>query len=107
MGISRHGFGYYKHLIIKPLLLGILMLPITIIDELARPITLAMRLFGNIMGKHIIMAIMLGLTVFLSYVFEPLPLFMLFIGLIASIVQGMVFALLTLAYISGAVGEHH
>lgn len=87
--------------------LFVLFLALNIIEEGARIISLSMRLFGNIMGKHIVMAILLGLTVFLSFIFEPLPLFVWMIGLIASIVQAMIFSLLTLAYIAGAVGEHH
>lgn len=97
--------GAVKYLM-TPFLL-VLFLALNIIEETARVISLSMRLFGNIMGKHIVMAILLGLTVFLSLVFEPLPLFVWLIGLIASIVQAMIFALLTLAYISGAVAEHH
>lgn len=88
-------------------ILFVLFVALNLIEEFARIISLSMRLFGNIMGKHIVMAILLGLTVFLSAVFWPLPLFVWMIGLIASIVQAMVFALLTLAYIAGAVGEHH
>jgi len=88
-------------------LLFVLFVLLNIIEEFARIISLSMRLFGNIMGKHIVMAILLGLTVFLSVVFEPLPIFVWMIGLIASMVQAMIFALLTLAYIAGAVGEHH
>src|ERR1017187_4769842 len=48
VGIRNHGLGFYKHLVIQPLALGIPMLPFMLIDELARPVTLAMRLFGNI-----------------------------------------------------------
>jgi len=57
VGIRRHGLGYYKHLIIKPLFLGIPMLPITLIDELARPVTLAMRLFGNIFAGEVLLIV--------------------------------------------------
>src|SRR5579864_7142312 len=57
IGIRNHGLGYYKHLIIKPLFLGIPMLPITLIDELARPVTLAMRLFGNIFAGEVLLLV--------------------------------------------------
>ncbi len=57
VGIRNHGLGYYKHLVIKPLFLGIPMLPITLIDELARPVTLAMRLFGNIFAGEILLVV--------------------------------------------------
>jgi|GEM_PF-555394 len=57
VGISRHGLAYYKHLVIKPLLLGLLLLPINIIDEIARPITLTLRLFGNIFVGEILLVV--------------------------------------------------
>lgn len=57
VGIRNHGLGYYKHLVIKPLYLGIPMLPITLIDELARPVTLAMRLFGNIFAGEVLLIV--------------------------------------------------
>jgi F-type H+-transporting ATPase subunit a len=57
VGISKHGLGYYKHLIIKPLLLGLLLLPINIIDELARPVTLTLRLFGNIFVGELLLVV--------------------------------------------------
>ncbi len=57
VGIRNHGLGYYKHLVIKPLFLGIPMLPITLIDELARPVTLAMRLFGNIFAGEVLLVV--------------------------------------------------
>lgn len=97
--------GGMKYIMIP--ILFVLFVALNFIEEFARIISLSMRLFGNIMGKHIVMAILLGLTVFLNFIFEPLPIFVWLIGLIASMVQAMIFALLTLAYIAGAVGEHH
>lgn len=97
--------GPLKYIMIPPLF--VLFVALNFIEETARVISLSMRLFGNIMGKHIVMAILLGLAVFLTKFFDVLPIFVWLIGLIASIVQAMIFALLTLAYIAGAVGEHH
>jgi F-type H+-transporting ATPase subunit a len=57
IGLRNHGLGFYKHLVIKPLFLGIPMLPITLIDELARPVTLAMRLFGNIFAGEVLLLV--------------------------------------------------
>jgi F-type H+-transporting ATPase subunit a len=57
VGIRNHGLGFYKHLVIKPLFLGIPMLPIMLIDELARPVTLAMRLFGNIFAGEVLLIV--------------------------------------------------
>src|SRR5689334_19475592 len=58
VGIARKGFGYFGHLLVKPVWpLGILMLPIMVIDELARPVTLAMRLFGNIFAGEVLLVV--------------------------------------------------
>ncbi len=57
VGIRNKGPGFYKHLVIKPLGLGVPMLPFMLIDELARPVTLAMRLFGNIFAGEILLVV--------------------------------------------------
>jgi len=103
VGISRHGLGYYKHLIIKPLLLGILMLPINIIDELARPVTLAMRLFGNIFAGEILLLVVsviinanLGV---ISKTAVVAPILIYAFNLAVGVIQAAVFTLLTIAYL--------
>jgi F-type H+-transporting ATPase subunit a len=103
VGISRHGLGYYKHLVIKPLLLGILMLPINIIDELARPVTLAMRLFGNIFAGEILLLVVaviieanLGV---ISKAAVVAPILIYGFNLLVGMIQAAVFTLLTIAYL--------
>jgi F-type H+-transporting ATPase subunit a len=103
IGIARHGLGYYKHLVIKPLVLGIFMLPINLIDELARPVTLAMRLFGNIFAGEILLLVVavvinahLGLISKLAVV-GPLAIY--FFNLVIGAIQAAVFTLLTIAYL--------
>jgi F-type H+-transporting ATPase subunit a len=78
-------------------------LPINIMEELAKPFSLALRLFGNMFGKETILLILISLTVF--PVIYPLPILALslFIGLI----QAYIFALLTTFYIGGAVSDGH
>ena len=103
VGISRHGLGYYKHLVIKPLVLGILMLPINIIDELARPVTLAMRLFGNIFAGEILLLVVaviidanLGI---ISKGAVVAPILIYAFNLAVGVIQAAVFTLLTIAYL--------
>jgi F-type H+-transporting ATPase subunit a len=103
VGIRRHGLGYYKHLVIKPLLLGILMLPINIIDELARPVTLAMRLFGNIFAGEILLLVVaviiqanLGV---ISKAAVIAPILIYGFNLLVGLIQAAVFTLLTIAYL--------
>jgi F-type H+-transporting ATPase subunit a len=109
-GISRLGFvGYIDHLAGQPRDavswgLVILMFPMHIIGELAKPLSLALRLFGNITGEDVLVAAFVGLGVAaLSFVGSPvgLPLHAPFIllGILLSTIQALVFTLLSTIYI--------
>jgi len=92
IGVRRRGFGgYYGHLT-KPYWF---MLPINLIEEIAKPITLALRLFGNIFSGTIMVSL---ITLFPAYILwfpnAAWKLFDLAIGLI----QAFIFALLTVLY---------
>lgn len=91
-----------------------LMLPIELITQISRPATLALRLFGNIMGEHILISAIalfsVGLIAIGEYRFG-IPLqtpFMLF-ALLTSTMQALVFTLLSTVYIllSSPHGEKH
>lgn len=103
IGIRNHGLGYYKHLIIKPWVLGVLMLPINIIDELARPVTLAMRLFGNIFAGEVLLlviAVVIGAHLgVISAIANGLPVVVYVFNLLVGLIQAVVFTLLTIAYL--------
>ncbi len=109
VGIKNKGFiGYYKHLFAAdPWWLGILMSPINIIDELARPITLAMRLFGNIFAGEVLMLVVLVVIgANLSIGFLPVskiatafPLFVTLFNMAIGLIQALVFTLLAIAYL--------
>src|SRR5579864_9151222 len=103
VGIRNHGLGYYKHLFVKPWLLGIFMLPINIIDELARPVTLAMRLFGNIFAGEVLLVVAAAMILahlgFLSTIAKVFPLGIFAFNMIIGVIQAMVFTLLTIAYL--------
>jgi len=72
-------------------------------EELAKPFSLAIRLFGNTFGKETILLVLISLTVFpLLY---PLPIMAL--GLMIAFIQAFIFALLTTFYIAAAVSEEH
>ncbi|MGM0471018.1 MAG: F0F1 ATP synthase subunit A [Bacillota bacterium] len=92
-GMEKKGIDYLKEFA-EP---TILLLPINIIGELAKPISLGFRLFGNIVGGGIILAIIMK---FVPWVI-PVPLkawFDLFVGGL----QAFIFTMLTIAYISVA-----
>jgi len=109
-GIRRLGIvGYLDHLAGQPRsviswCLVPLLLPIHIIGELAKPFSLAVRLFGNITGEDVLVAAFVGLGIAaLSFVHSPigLPLNIPFIllGLMLSTIQALVFTILSTIYI--------
>lgn len=110
-GIRAHGvIGRLKHLAGPIPWLAPLMLPIELIGELARPLSLAIRLFGNIFGEEQVIVILAGLSFFIvRYVAIPYQFPMLVFGLLTSVVQALVFSMLACVYISLTVGEeeHH
>lgn len=102
-------FGYIHHLCGSPRnLLGWvltpLMLPIELITQISRPITLALRLTGNMMGEHLLVSIS-ALFAILIFSFGQLPfglpiqLPVMLFGLLTSLIQGLVFTLLSTVYI--------
>jgi F-type H+-transporting ATPase subunit a len=101
VGIRIHGFKYVKHFMGPVWWLTPIMMPIEIISHLSRPLSLSVRLFGNIMGEDIVLAVVILLVPFLV----PLPVFVLMI--FTSVIQTLVFMLLTMMYIAGAMEEAH
>ena len=101
VGIRVHGIKYVKQFMGPVWWLTPLMMPIEIISHLSRPLSLSVRLFGNIMGEDIVLAVVLLLVPLLV----PLPVFVLMI--FTSCIQTVVFMLLTMMYIAGAMEEAH
>jgi F-type H+-transporting ATPase subunit a len=101
IGVSRHGFSYFKHFMGPMLLLAPLMIPLELISHLARPVSLAFRLFGNMLAKHKLLVALLALSPFV-------PVFMVLgLGVFVAFVQAGVFTLLTMLYLAGAIEEAH
>jgi len=101
VGIRLHGLKYVKHFLGPIWWLTPLMLVIEIVSHLARPLSLSVRLFGNIMGEDKVLAVVVLLVPFLV----PLPVFVLMI--FTSFIQTVVFMLLAMMYIAGAMEEAH
>jgi F-type H+-transporting ATPase subunit a len=101
VGIRVHGIKYFKQFMGPVWWLTPLMMPIEIISHLSRPLSLSVRLFGNIMGEDIVLAVVLLLVPLLV----PLPVFALMI--FTSVIQTLVFMLLAMMYIAGAMEEAH
>jgi F-type H+-transporting ATPase subunit a len=101
-GVKEHGIKYLKHFVGPFWWLAPIMVPIEIIGNLARPVSLGLRLFGNITGDHLVTGIFFSLIPLL------LPLPFMFLGLFVAFVQAFVFSLLSMAYFSGAIAhEEH
>lgn len=101
VGVKIHGVKYIKQFMGPVWWLTPLMLPIEIVSHLSRPLSLSVRLFGNIEGGHIVVAVLFILVPLLV----PLPILVLKIFI--SFIQTLVFMLLSMMYIGGAMEEHH
>jgi F-type H+-transporting ATPase subunit a len=112
VGIYTNGFHYLAHFLgpsfsVGPLpkfpWLFWLMIPIELASHLARPVSLSLRLTGNILADHKVVGALLVLVPLLV----PVP--FLLLGVLVAIVQTVVFTLLTVIYLSLALepGEEH
>lgn len=95
----NHFLGPIRSLVALPLM--ILMFFVEFIGHLVRPVTLSVRLFGNMIAKHMIL-FALGL---LAPVIVPVAI--LGLGVLVSLIQAFVFVLLTALYLGGSVEEAH
>ena len=98
-GIKARGLSYFKRFF-SP---NVLFFPLNLMEEFSRPLSLAIRLFGNTFGKATVLLILVSLTAFpLIY---PIPIMAL--GLFIAFIQAYIFALLTTFYIDSAISENH
>lgn len=88
-----------------------LMLPLHLIGEVAKPLSLALRLFGNIMGEDTLLALFAGLVVIaiphVGGLGVPFQLPFMFLALLASTIQALVFSLLATIYLSQVLPHGH
>ncbi len=103
IGIKEHGIGYVKHFMGPVWWLTPLMIPIEVISHLVRPVSLSLRLFGNIMGHELIVGILLMLMP-LAY---PLLALSTALGVLVAFIQAFIFSLLSMMYIGSALEEPH
>jgi F-type H+-transporting ATPase subunit a len=110
LNIKNMGFfGFLYHLAGSPKTaiewaIAPLMFPLELLIQLSRPLTLALRLFGNILGEDILIGVfsligVLALANIQSPVGLPLQLPFLFLGILSSLMQALVFTLLSTVYI--------
>jgi F-type H+-transporting ATPase subunit a len=92
-GLSKKGLGYFKRYI-QPLPL---LLPINILEDFTKPLSLSFRLFGNVLADEITVSVLTGLVPLVV----PLPIMCL--GIFAGSVQALIFSTLAAAYIAEAL----
>ncbi|KJR40544.1 ATP synthase F0, A subunit [Candidatus Magnetoovum chiemensis] len=105
-GLKVHKAAYIKHFLgpvrtIYAVPLMVLMFFIEVVSHIARPLTLSIRLFGNMLAKHYLLSVGLSLMPAL------LPIAILGLGVMVSLVQSIVFMLLATIYFLGAVEDSH
>ena len=92
-GISKKGFGYFKRYI-EP---TPLLLPINVLEDFTKPLSLSFRLFGNILADELTVSVLVLLVPLVA----PLPVMAL--GVFASSVQALIFSTLAAAYIGESI----
>ena len=83
-----------------PLGFRIAFMPFNILEEVVKPVTLSLRLFGNIFAGGVLVHTMLGIAPFITFIFLGLELFV-------GVVQALIFTMLTLVFLTLAVTPHH
>ncbi|RMG01791.1 MAG: ATP synthase F0 subunit A [Nitrospirae bacterium] len=105
-GLIVHKHKYVNHFLgpirsVFSIPLIILMFFVEVIGHLARPLTLSVRLFGNMVSHELLIAVLMGLVP------AFIPIVVLGLGVLVNIVQAFVFVLLSTLYLAGAVEEAH
>jgi F-type H+-transporting ATPase subunit a len=113
-GVAKKGLGGYLGSLVPPGLpvpIALFMIPIEIVSQLAKPFSLAVRLFANMFAGHAVMLMLLSLIfLFRSYLILPLPVIgntvVLAFEIFVSFIQAFIFTYLTTLYIATAVEGH-
>ncbi len=100
-GLKEHGGAYIKQFAGPVIFIAPLFFCIELVSHASRPLSLSLRLVGNIYGDHTL----LGIFTVLSYII--LPAVLTFFGLLVAVVQSFVFTLLSGIYISMAISHDH
>jgi len=95
-GLNKKGLAYFKRYI-KP---TVVLLPINILEDFTKPLSLSFRLFGNILADELTVSVLVMLVPLII----PLPIMVL--GLFASSIQALIFSTLASAYIGEALEGH-
>ncbi|MBR5430170.1 MAG: F0F1 ATP synthase subunit A [Firmicutes bacterium] len=97
-GLHEHGLIGYSHHFTRPI---IVLCPLFLLEEIVHPVSLSLRLFGNIYGEETVTEYMAALAPVIA------PLVLHILSLLLGLVQALVFTLLSGIYISMAASEGH
>ncbi|MBC87180.1 MAG: ATP synthase F0 subunit A [Bdellovibrionaceae bacterium] len=99
-GVKEHGISYLKQFLGPVMWLAWLMVLIELVSHIVRPISLGLRLKGNMMGDHAVLGVFLELV-------PVVPIVFYFLGLFVCFMQAFVFTMLTMIYVSMAISHDH
>jgi F-type H+-transporting ATPase subunit a len=114
-GVREQGAGYLKHFVagvplqFPLILMAPLVLFVHLMGEVMRPVTLALRLFGNIRGEETVVLSLIALVAPLAkrLIVIPIQLPNMLLGLLTGLVQAVIFAMLATVYLAGVLREEH
>lgn len=112
VGLAKHGVKFFRLFFPKgvPLAIAPILIPVEIIAYLFRPITLAIRLFANMMAGHMVLKLFGGFTVAMGVygLFAPLPFLIFFTAfeVFVALLQAYVFTILTCIYLHDTLHLH-
>jgi len=101
VGFKDHGFGYLKQFLGPVAWLAWFLAPIEVISHFVRPLSLSVRLYGNMFAGEQVTG------VFLSMTYLVIPVIFMLLHIFVALVQTYVFTLLTTIYIGGATADEH
>ena len=100
-GFRKNGWNYLKHFFGPVWYLAPLMFVIELVSHFFRPVSLSLRLSGNMIGDHAV------LSVFLDLVPLVIPVIFYGLGLFVCFIQAFVFCLLTMVYLNLSIAHDH
>lgn len=100
-GIKQHKWSYIRQFLGPVLLIAPFMFVLEVITHLMRPVSLGLRLYGNMMGDHTVLSSFVEMAPF------GVPVIFYFVGLFVCTIQAFVFTMLSMIYFSMAVSDEH
>jgi F-type H+-transporting ATPase subunit a len=100
-GVRANGAHYIKQFMGPMLLLAPLLFVIELFSHIFRPVSLSIRLFGNMFGDHLVLETFSNLTKLV------IPVVFYILGTLVSVIQAAVFTILTVIYVAMAVSHEH